>query len=121
MAFLKKRIESFKYAIHGIVTFFRTQTHPKIHLTATIFVIIAGFYFNVSPTEWMILILTMTSVIMAEAFNSAIEFLSDKVSPDIDPIIKKVKDISAGAVLICAITSVFIGLIIFLPRIIQML
>lgn len=119
MSFLKKRINSFKYAITGIGTFFRSQTHPKIHLLAAIIVTSAGFYYKVSASEWLVLIVIMTIVIVAEAFNSAIEMLCDKITSEHDPIIKNVKDISAGAVLISAIASVIIGLIIFLPAILN--
>lgn len=121
MSFLKNRIDSFKYAITGIGTFFKSQTHPKIHLLALVFVTLAGFLFKVSTTEWLILILTMTIVLVAEAFNSAMEMLCDKVTSEKDPIIKNVKDISAGAVLLSAIASIIIGLLIFLPKILELL
>ncbi len=117
MTFLKKRINSFKFAITGIGTFFKTQTHPKIHLSAAIIVIITGFIFKVSSVEWMILVLTISFVLTAEAFNSAIEMLCDKITNEHNPVIKDVKDMSAGAVLISAIASVIVGVIIFLPKI----
>ena len=96
MPFFKNRIDSFKYAITGIGTFFRNQTHPKIHLLAAVVVSTAGFLFEISTSEWLVLILTMTIVIVAEAFNSAIELLCNKVTTEQNPIIKDVKDISAG-------------------------
>ena len=121
MTFLRKRLNSFKYAFTGIGTFFKTQTHPKIHLFAAIAVIAAGFVFEVSATEWLVLILAIALVLAAEAFNSALEMLCDKVTTEEHPLIKNVKDISAGAVLMSAITSVIIGLIIFIPKVILFL
>lgn len=117
MTFLKKRIDSFKYAFTGIGTFFKSQTHPKIHLLAAVLVAILGYIYKIDKSEWMILVLTITMVLVSEAFNSAIEMLSDKVSEEFHPLIKKVKDIAAGAVLIAAIASIIIGLIIFAPKI----
>ena len=121
MTFLRKRLNSFKYAFEGIATFFKSQTHPKIHLTAAILVTLCGIYFKISETEWMVLIITIIIVIVSEAFNSAIELLCDKVSEEYHPKIKQVKDISAGAVLMAAIASIIIGVIIFLPRIITLI
>lgn len=117
MAFIKKRLNSFVYAFTGINTFIRSQTHPKIHLTAAIIVVMAGFYFEVSVSEWIALIIIMTIVFVAEALNTALELLCDKISPEKNHVIKNIKDISAGAVLIAALSSLIIGALIFLPKI----
>ncbi|MBU1101566.1 MAG: diacylglycerol kinase family protein [Bacteroidetes bacterium] len=120
MTFLKKRINSFKYAFTGIGTFFKSQTHPKIHLAAAVLVIAAGFILNVSTTEWLALILTIAFVLTAEAFNSALELLCDKVTKEQSPLIKNVKDISAGAVLMSALAAIVVGIIIFSPKLIAL-
>lgn len=110
------RILSFGFAFQGLITFFKTQHNAWIHLLATIVVIIAGFVLRVNHSEWCWLIVSIALVFMTEMFNTAIEFLTDLVSPQFHPLAKKVKDVAAGAVLIAAIAAVAIGLIIFIPK-----
>ena len=114
---LKKRLLSFKYALEGIRALFQSEPNARIHLIISILVIAAGFYFQLSKYEWVIILLTIAMVIVAEAFNTALEKLTDLASPDIHPLAKKVKDIAAGAVLISVIIAVIIGGIIFWGRI----
>ena len=115
---IKKRLKSFVYAGKGIITLFKHEHNAWIHCIFTILVITAGFYFDVTKSEWVTLVLCIGIVFAAEAFNTAIEKLTDLVSPDIHPLAGKAKDLAAGAVLISAITAAIIGLIIFLPYII---
>lgn len=89
-----------------------------IHLAAAILVVIAGFFFGIERGEWIAIIGCIGAVMAAEAFNTAIERLVNLVSPQWHPIAGEVKDIAAGAVLICAIAAAIIGLIIFIPYII---
>ncbi len=115
---LADRILSFGFAIQGIIAFFKTQHNAWIHLLATIVVITAGFVLKVDNMEWCWLIVSIVLVFMAEMFNTAIEFLTDLVSPEFHPTAKKVKDVAAGAVLIVAMGAVIIGSLIFLPKIV---
>ncbi len=117
---IKDRIKSFDYAFQGIKIFFSTQHNSWIHLLATIFVLTAGYFLNLSSIEWLFLIIVIALVFIAEMINTAIEFLCDKISPELDPTIKKVKDISAGAVLIAAIMAILVGLTIFIPKMINL-
>lgn len=117
---LKDRLKSFEYAFQGIKIFFSTQNNSWIHLLATIFVLTAGYFLNLSSIEWLFLIIVIALVFIAEMINTAIEFLCDKISPELDPTIKKVKDISAGAVLIAAIMAILVGLTIFIPKMINL-
>lgn len=110
------RILSFGFAFQGLITFFKTEHNAWIHLLSAIAVIVFGFVYDVSNTEWCWLIVSIGFVFAAEMFNTAIEFLTDLVSPQFHPLAKKVKDVASGAVLIAAITAVVIGLIIFLPK-----
>ena len=114
---IRGRIRSFTFALAGIVELIRTQHNAWIHLSATVLVIGAGVFFNVSTSEWCFLVFAMVLVWVAEALNTAFEYLSDVVSPASHPLIKKSKDIAAGAVLINAIGAVIVGLIIFVPYI----
>jgi diacylglycerol kinase (ATP) len=114
---IKDRIKSFGYALEGLRSFFKTQHNAWIHVLATFVVIVAGFIFKVSPKEWIALCFAIALVFISELFNTAIEFLCDKISPEIDPKIKLVKDISAAAVLIAAMVALVIGAIVFVPKV----
>lgn len=115
MGELKKRIKSFGYAFKGIGSLLKKEHNAWIHCSAIVLVTIAGFYFGITPTEWCIVVLCFGIVLAAEGFNTAIERLVDLVSPDFHPIAGDVKDVAAGAVLICAIAAAIVGIIVFLP------
>ena len=114
----KKLINSFKYALQGFASSFRTERNMKIHVVATILVIILGIYLKLNLIELSIITIAIVIVISAELFNTAIETIVDMVSPQKNEKAKLAKDISAGAVLILAIGSAIVGFIIFLPKII---
>jgi diacylglycerol kinase (ATP) len=84
-------------------------------LIAAMAVIIAGIVLGITRTEWIMVVMCIGTVIAAELFNTAIEKLVDLVSPERHPVAGRVKDIAAGAVLICAVAAAIIGLIIFIP------
>ena len=113
---MKKRLQSFGYAFRGIYSVFGTEANMKIHIGISLLVIICGIAFNISITEWMFCLLCIGLVVGAEMFNTAIENVVDLASPELHPLAGKAKDIAAGAVLICAIISVIIGLLIFVPK-----
>ena len=115
----KKLINSFKYAIEGIISSFKTERNMKIHVLAMIVVIALGLFFKLNKVEWCFIIIAIASVISAELFNTAIETVVDMVSPERNPKAKLAKDIAAGAVLVVAIGAVIIGFIIFEPQIIN--
>ena len=113
---MKKRIQSFGYAFRGIYEVFSTEANMKIHIAITILVIFCGFMFSISLTEWIFCLLCIGLVVGAEMMNTAIENVVDLASPEQHPLAGKAKDIAAGAVLICAMISVLIGLLIFVPK-----
>ncbi len=113
-----KRGRSFVYAWQGIVSLFGNEPNARIHLCVALLVVAAGFFFNISASEWCLVTLCIGGVFMAEAFNTAIEKLCDKVSPQTDSLIKIAKDVAAGAVLLFVFAAVTVGLIVFLPKII---
>lgn len=110
------RIRSFGYAFAGIATLVRTQPNARIHLIATLAVVGLGFVLGVTALEWAALFLAIGLVFSAEAFNSAVEVLADKVEPEQDPAIKVVKDVAAGGVLLAAMAAALVGLVILLPK-----
>lgn len=111
---IKDRLKSFVYAGKGIYAFISKEHNAWIHCTAVVVVTAAGFYFDISKEEWIAIVFCFGLVLAAEAFNTAIEKLVDLVSPEKRPLAGMVKDIAAGAVLICAITAAIIGGIVFL-------
>lgn len=110
---IKRFKNSFGYALSGIRAYLKDEQNIKVHFLAGVLVIGAGFFFKISKLEFAILILTISSVIVAELINTAIECVVDLVTEDRHPLAKAAKDIAAGAVLVCALGSVLIGLIIF--------
>ena len=117
---IRKAIRSFRYAGMGIYGLFRHENNARIHLIACILVVIAGVFFNISPTEWCFIVIQIGLVWSAEAINTAIEKLADVVSPDYHVAIKDVKDVAAAGVLILAISAVIVGSIIFIPKVIEL-
>jgi diacylglycerol kinase len=111
------RIKSVSYVFQGLRTFFQTQHNAWIHVLISIVVIASGFYLGLNENEWVWIIITIVIVFITEMLNTSIEFLSDFISPEIHPLIKKVKDVSAAAVLVASIGAIVIGLIIFIPKI----
>ena len=115
------RIRSGTHALHGIIEMLKSQHNAWIHLTATVCVIVAGAVLGVSTTQWCLLVLVITTVWVAEGLNTAFEFLCDVASPEFHPLVKKSKDVAAGAVLLSAVGAVAVGLIIFIPYVITFL
>ena len=114
---MKKRIRSFGYAGNGIRVVFSTEPNMKIHFVVAILVVVFGFVFSISITEWIMCLLCIGLVFGMEMMNTAIENVVDLASPKLHPLAGKAKDIAAGGVLICAIISVIIGLLIFAPKV----
>lgn len=117
----RQMLRSFRYAFRGILFMVKTQHNFWIHLTIAVLVIIAGFLFCISLTEWILVVFAIGLVLSAETFNSAIEQLTDLASPDFHPQAGRVKDLAAGAVLLTAMAAALIGLLIFVPKIMAIL
>lgn len=116
----KKLINSFKYAFSGVISAFKTERNMKIHVSVMIPVILCGIIFKLETWEWIVCICLFALVIGGELFNTAIEIVVDLAMPKINDKAKKSKDIAAGGVLVLAIGSAIIGLIIFIPKIINL-
>ncbi|MEE0777429.1 MULTISPECIES: diacylglycerol kinase family protein [unclassified Massilimicrobiota] len=112
--------KSLGYAISGIIQCIQKERNIKIHLVFMFLVIICGFLFQLSITEWLVCILLFGLVISLELVNTAIEAVVDLCTQEYHPLAKIAKDTAAGAVLISAIASVVIGLIIFVPKILSL-
>ena len=117
---IAKRIKSFAFAFRGIFKAFRTEHNLWIQSSVAIVVIFFGFYFQIPSNEWVLIIISIGMVIMAELFNTAIENLVDLVSPKYNKMAEFVKDVAAGAVLVAAIAAAIIGTIIFIPYLLSL-
>jgi diacylglycerol kinase len=114
---VKKRLKSFRYAFNGLKVIFSEEHNSRIHLAAAILAIALGWVFELSSTEWVLLAMVIGAVFTSELFNSAIENLADHLAPQKHEKIKKVRDMAAAAVLVCAITAAITACLIFLPKI----
>lgn len=114
---ISNRVRSFKHALNGIRILFLEEHNARIHLFAILCVIVSGIFFRVSILEWISILLAVGLVFSLELINTTIENLADFVSPDYHDKIKKIKDLSAAAVLVAAVVAFIIGLLIFAPKI----
>lgn len=115
---LKQFLASLGYAIKGIFVLVKEEQNAHIHFAATVIVIIAGIYFNISTVEWTMVLFAIGIVWVAEAINTAIENTLDFINASHHPKIGKIKDISAGAVLIAALISISIASFVFWDEVI---
>jgi len=117
---LKKLFRSFGFAFTGIFELIKSEQNARIHLFISICVVIAGFLFCISASEWCIVALCIGLVFTAEAFNTVLEKLVDHLFLQKHETARLAKDIAAGAVLFSASMAVVCGLIIFLPKLLSL-
>jgi len=115
----RSRIQSFRHAIRGIGLMLKSQHNAWIHATATVFILLIGGFFGLTPREWCWLVIAIMAVWTAEALNTALEFLADVASAEFHPSVEKAKDVAAGAVLIAATGATVIALLILGPYILK--
>lgn len=115
--FLLNRIKSIGFAFKGAYHLITTEASIKVQFFMGIVMTIAGFYYQLSTTEWIIQILVIALIMTIEGINTAIEEIADFIHPEFHKKIGLIKDIAAGSVFIFAIAAVIIGLIIYLPKI----
>lgn len=114
---IRDRIRSIGYGARGIGWMMATQINARIHAVATVAVAVLGFFLGLSFIEWALVVIAVVMVWAAEAMNTALEFLADAIAPDHNPLVGRAKDVAAGAVLISAIGAVLIGLLVFVPHV----
>jgi diacylglycerol kinase (ATP) len=106
-------LESFNFAVEGIIHVLRTQRNMRIHFLAAVSVLIAGLAIGVSKLELIALLLAIAFVFITEMINSALEQAIDVATTSFDPLAKLAKDIAAGAVLIATVNAIAIGYLVF--------
>jgi diacylglycerol kinase (ATP) len=112
---LAARVQSFGHAFRGVGRMLVTQHNAWIHAVATAAVFTLALWLGLGWSEWVVLLVAVAMVWVAEAFNTAIEHLCDRVSPDYDPLIREAKDVAAGGVLIAAAVAALIGFLVLGP------
>ncbi len=117
---VRKRLLSFGHAFNGLKVMLKEEHNARIHCVAAALAIFLGWGLDISPMEWVVLVMVIGAVFAAELFNSALENLADHLSPERSEQIKRVKDLAAAAVLVCAFSSVVIAILIFLPKVLQL-
>jgi diacylglycerol kinase (ATP) len=118
---LSSRLKSIAYALRGLSFMLKTQHNAWLHLAATVGVILLASFLQVRLEDWRWLIAAMVMVWVAEAFNTAVEYVCDVVSPGYSEAVKHAKDIAAGAVLVCAFGAAVIGFLTLWPYVELML
>lgn len=109
--------QSFSHAFNGIVQAFKTENNIKRHTLVAVLVTLAGVVFKIAIMEWVIVIVMVGFVVVAELLNTAIEYTVDMVCGDTyNELAKYSKDIAAGATLVAAITAALAGAVIFVPK-----
>ena len=116
---LKKRFKSFSYAINGLKIALKEEHNMRIHFAVALCVLTLAVFFNINTYEWIAIFFAIGFVFSSELINSAIENIVDFISLEKHDTIRKIKDISAAAVLISAFVALIIGLIVFLPKILK--
>ncbi len=109
------RVRSFKAAGQGLRVLLKEEHNARVHLVATVLVIAAGLALEAGRDDWIVLVLVITLVWVCEAINTAIENLSDKVSPEQDPLIAKAKDVACLAVVLASLCALICGALVFIP------
>lgn len=116
-SFLYGRLKGCGYAFKGAVTLLKTEASIKVQFFIAVVMTIAGFYFNITATEWMIQTIAIGLIMSLEGMNTAAEAIADFIHPEFHEKIGHIKDIAAGAVFITAIAAVIVGIIIYTPYI----
>lgn len=116
LGLLRRRAASFGHAFRGVGAALRSEVHLQFHAVASVVTIGLGWFFRLSLGEWALVALAIGAVWAAELFNTAIEALTDLISPGYHPLAGRAKDVAAGAVLLMALGALAVGLLLFGPK-----
>jgi diacylglycerol kinase len=117
---IRSRLNSFRFALKGLVSLFMNEHNARIHIVAAITAIATGIILKITALEWSVIVVVIGMVFIAELLNSSLEALSDIERPEYDEGIRKAKDYAAAAVLISAMISVIAGGLIFIPAVLKL-
>lgn len=116
LSYIKNRVIACGYAFEGAWLLLKNEASIQVQAVIAVLMTGAGFYFDLSATEWMFQVLAIGLVMSMEGINTAVEEIADFIHPDFHDKIGYIKDVAAGAVLFAAITAVIIGAIIYIPK-----
>lgn len=115
--FFSGRFKSMGFALKGAVKLLTTEHSVMVQASIGVLMVAAGFYYEISMTEWMLQTLAIGLVLGVEGLNTAVEKIADFIHPEFHEKIGFIKDIAAGAVFFAAMTAIAIGLMIYLPKV----
>jgi len=115
-SFVVNRIKSVGFAFRGALLLVKTEASIKIQFFIALIMTAAGFYFNISATEWLIQFITIGLVMSIEGLNTAIETMADFIHPERHPKIGFIKDVAAGAVFIASVAAIIVAFVIYIPK-----
>ena len=118
---LKSRLESFRFALNGLLLLLKNEHNSRIHILAAIIAIVMGIIMKLDHYEWSLLIIVIGAVFLTELLNSSIESLADLIDPEFNELIMRAKDYSAAAVLMSAIVAIVVGGLIFIPKFLDLI
>jgi len=118
--FVKGRLKSVEYSIKGAWKLVTSEHSIMVQFGLGVVVTIAGFYFNISATEWMLQIFAVGLVLAIEGANTAVEKICDFIHPEFNPKIGFIKDIASGAVFFAALSAIAVGCIIYYPKVVAL-
>ena len=118
---LKSRLESFRFALNGLLLLLKNEHNSRIHILAAIIAIVMGIIMKLDHYEWSLLVIVIGAVFLTELLNSSIESLADLIDPEFNEPIMRAKDYSAAAVLISAIVAIVVGGLIFIPKFLDLI
>ncbi|WP_297437353.1 diacylglycerol kinase, partial [uncultured Clostridium sp.] len=116
---MKKLLDSFNFAINGIIYALRTQRNMRIHFGISLIVLLSTFFYDIGKLEFIALAISITLVVVAELINTAIESVIDLSTNHYHPLAKIAKDTAAGAVFLTALNAILVGYIVFGDKIMQ--
>ena len=114
--FFTGRLKSVGFALKGAIKLITTEHSIMVQFSLGIIMVIAGFYFHITTTEWLFQTMAIGLIMSIEGLNTAVEKIADFIHPNYHERIGFIKDIAAGAVFFAALTSIAIGLIIYIPK-----
>src|SRR3989338_3406336 len=117
---LHRLIKSFSHALRGVCVVFKTEQSFRIQTGIAFLVLLLALFFHIQAFEWIILLLLVGSVLTLELINSIFERIVDSFKPRIHPMVKDIKDIMAGAVLIVSVIAAVVGITIFYPHLVDL-
>ena len=115
----KRLVDSFNFAIEGLISSLKNEKHMKVHILAAIIIVILAIIINASKVEILIISLSVSFVLITELVNTAVEAIVDLVSPERHPLAKLAKDVAAGAVLVAAINALCVGYLLFYDKLLD--